>query len=157
MCISDLIRVQATARPNATAVTQGANQVTYRHLADRAEELARALRAFGASPEVPVALCMRRSSELRSSELVIGALGILKAGSAYVPLDPTSPTNRPAMLLEDSAVPLLVTQPDIVGQRPAGKCRTIVLDENIRFRMNRPANTHTYLSTERLRTRTIGL
>jgi non-ribosomal peptide synthetase component F len=152
MCISDLIRVRATAGPNATAVTQGAKQVTYRHLADRAEELARALRAFGASPEVPVALCMRRSSEL-----VIGALGILKAGSAYVPLDPTSPTNRLAMLLEDSAVPLVVTQPDIVEQRPAGKCRTIVLDENIRLRMNRPANTHTCLSAERLRTRTIGL
>jgi hypothetical protein len=76
---------------------------------------------------------------------------------AIIPLDPTSPTTRLAMLLEDSAVPPVVTQPDIVEQMPAGKWRTIVLDENIPFRMKRPASTHTCLSAERLRTRTIGL
>jgi amino acid adenylation domain-containing protein len=125
MCIPDLIRVQATARSNAIAVTRGAKQITYRQLDGRAEELASLLRALGARPEVPVALCMRRSCEL-----VVGALGILRAGAAYVPLDPTSPTSRLAMLLEDSAVPLVVTQPDIAEHLPAGKWRTIVLDEN---------------------------
>jgi amino acid adenylation domain-containing protein len=125
MCIQDLIRAQATVRPDAIAVAQGAKQVTYRQLDNRAKELASLLRAFGAKPEVPVALCMRRSTAL-----VLGALGILKAGSAYVPLDPTCPTSRLAMLLADSAVPLVVTQPDIAEQLPAGKWRTIVLDES---------------------------
>jgi non-ribosomal peptide synthetase component F len=152
MFTQDLIRAQASVIPGAIAVTQGAKQVTYRQLDSRAQELASRLRALEARPEAPVALCMRRSTEL-----VVGALGIHGAGVAYVPLDPTSPSSRLAMLLEDSAVPPVVTQPDIVEQMPAGKWRTIVLDENIRFRMNRPANTHTCLSAERLKTRTIGL
>lgn len=125
MCISDLIRVRATARPDAVAVTQGAKHLTYRELDDRADQLASRLRASGARSEVPVALCMQRSMEL-----VVGALGILRAGTAYVPLDPTFPASRLAMLLEDSAVPLVVTQPEIAEQLPAGKWRTIVLDEN---------------------------
>jgi amino acid adenylation domain-containing protein len=134
MCTQDLIRAQASVRPGAIAVTQGAKQVTYRQLDSRAEELASRLRALGARPEVPVALCMRRSTEL-----VVGVLGILGAGAAYVPLDPTSPTSRLAMLLEDSAVPLVVTQPDIAEQLPGGKWRTIVLDEN-GFVTSRPSD-----------------
>jgi len=61
----------------------------------------------------------------RSPELATAALAVLKAGGAYVPLDPTSPTTRLAMLLEDSAVPPVLTQPDIVEQTPAGKWRRL--------------------------------
>jgi amino acid adenylation domain-containing protein len=125
MCIQNLIRAQAKASPDALAVREGAKQVTYGQLDERADELASLLRAFGAGPEIPVALCMRRSREL-----VFGALGILRTGAAYVPLDPTYPTSRLAMLLADSRAPLVVTQPDIAEQLPAGKWRTIVLDEN---------------------------
>lgn len=125
MCIQNLIRAQAKASPDALAVREGAKQVTYGQLDERADELASVLRAFGAGPEIPVALCLRRSTEL-----VFGALGILRTGAAYVPLDPTYPTSRLAMLLADSAAPLVVTQPDIAEQLPAGKWRTIVLDEN---------------------------
>jgi amino acid adenylation domain-containing protein len=125
MCIQNLIRAQAKASPDALAVREGAKQVTYGQLDERADELASLLRAFGAGPEIPVALCLRRSREL-----VFGALGILRTGAAYVPLDPTYPTSRLAMLLADSRAPLVVTQPDIAEQLPAGKWRTIVLDEN---------------------------
>jgi amino acid adenylation domain-containing protein len=125
MCIQNLIRAQAKASPDALAVREGAKQVTYGQLDERADELASVLRAFGAGPEIPVALCLRRSTEL-----VFGALGILRTGAAYVPLDPTYPTSRLAMLLADSRAPLVVTQPDIAKQLPAGKWRTIVLDEN---------------------------
>ena len=125
MCIQNLIRAQAKASPDALAVREGAKQVTYGQLDERADELASVLRVFGAGPEIPVALCLRRSTEL-----VFGALGILRTGGAYVPLDPTYPTSRLAMLLADSAAPLVVTHPDIAQQLPAGKWRTIVLDEN---------------------------
>ncbi len=125
MCIPNLIRAQAKASPDAIAVTQGAKQVTYRQLDERADELASVLRAFGAGPEIPIAICMRRSTEL-----VLGTLGILRTGAAYVPLDPTYPTSRLTMLLGDSGTPLVVTQPDIAKQLPGGKWRTIVLDED---------------------------
>jgi amino acid adenylation domain-containing protein len=64
----------------------------------------------------------------RSVDLAIAALAILKAGGAYVPLDPTYPPNRLAALLEDSSTLLLVTQPGVAPQLPAGKWRTIILD-----------------------------
>jgi non-ribosomal peptide synthetase component F len=152
MCGHDLVALQAHAVPDAVAIIGGDKKLPYGEMNARANHLANLLRSRGIKAEIPGALFLERSPELATA-----ALAVLKAGGAYVPLDPTSPTSRLAMLLEDSAVPPVVTQPDIVEQMPAGKWRTIVLDENIRFRMNRPANTHTCLSAERLRTRTIGL
>src|SRR5258708_12747953 len=64
----------------------------------------------------------------RSLDLAIGALAILKAGGAYVPLDPSYPPNRLSALLEDSGASLLVAQPSVAKQLPAGRWRTIFLD-----------------------------
>jgi len=136
MCIQDLIRVQANATPDAIAITDGARKITYGQLDQRADQLAFHLRSLGAKREVPVGLCMRRSSSL-----VIGALGILRAGAAYVPMDPTSPNHRLGMLLEDSEVRLVVTQRNIAAQVPSGPWRTIQLDENGGFAFQGSPNT----------------
>jgi amino acid adenylation domain-containing protein len=125
MCIHSLIEGQARATPDAVAIVAEGKPLTYRELDDRATELASLLHSLGVGKEALVALCMRRSAAL-----AIGALGILKAGAAYLPLDPADPTNRLAMLLEDSQSHFVVTQPGVAESLPAGKWKTIVLDKN---------------------------
>lgn len=125
MCMHTLIEAQARATPDAVAVVADGAQLTYRELDDRANEFSSLLRSSGVGKEAPVALCMRRSAAL-----AIGALGILKAGAAYMPLDPTDPANRLAMLLEDAQCRFVVTQPTVSESLPAGNWEKIVLDEN---------------------------
>src|SRR5262249_5626804 len=79
--------------------------LTYAELNSRANRLARRLRAAGVGPDVPVAVAMERSTEL-----VISLLAVLKAGGAYLPLEPTDPRERLRLMLEDAASPLLLTQ-----------------------------------------------
>jgi amino acid adenylation domain-containing protein len=124
-CVQDLVREHARATPNANALTSGGNKVTYGELDARANQLAHFLRSSGVRPEIPVAICMHRSIEL-----AVAALGILKAGGAYVPLDPTYPTHRIAMLLEDSGVPLVLTERCLASNLPAGAWRPVVLDQH---------------------------
>ena len=64
----------------------------------------------------------------RSADFVIGALGVLKAGAAYVPLDPNYPKNRLTMLLEDSGLRLVVTHPCVAKQLPQGSWQAIVVE-----------------------------
>jgi len=123
MCVHDLVSAQATATPDAVAIVAGDQQLNYRELDARANQLAHLLRSFGVGPDVPVGLCMERSLDL-----AIGALAILKAGGAYVPLDPSYPANRLSALLEDSGASVLVAQSCVAKQLPAGKWRTILLD-----------------------------
>jgi amino acid adenylation domain-containing protein len=123
MCVHDLVSAQATATPDAVAIVAGDQQLSYRELEARANQLAHFFRSFGVGPEVPVGLCMERSVDL-----AIGALAILKAGGAYVPLDPSYPSNRLSALLEDSGASLLVAQSCVAQQLPAGNWRTILLD-----------------------------
>ena len=124
-CVQDLVREHARATPNANALTSGGNKVAYGELDARANQLAHFLRSSGVRPEIPVAICMHRSIEL-----AVAALGILKAGGAYVPLDPTYPTHRIAMLLEDSGVPLVLTERCLASNLPAGAWRPVVLDQH---------------------------
>jgi amino acid adenylation domain-containing protein len=123
MCVHDLVSAQATAAPDGVAVIEGDQRLSYSELEARANRLAHLLRSHGVGPDVPVGLCMERSIDL-----AIAALAILKAGGAYVPLDPSYPSKRLATLLEDSGTFLLITQPGLTKQLPAGKWRTIILD-----------------------------
>lgn len=125
MCVHTLIEAQARATPDAVAVVADGTQLTYWELDDRANELASVLRSLGVGKEAPVALCMQRSAAL-----AIGALGILKAGAAYMPLDPADPANRLAMLLKDAQCGFVVTQPSVAESLPAGNWEKIVLDKN---------------------------
>jgi len=72
---------------------------------ERANQLAHQLQALGVGPEVRVGICVKRSLEM-----MVGLLGILKAGGCYVPLDPKYPKERLAFMLEDAQVPVLLTQ-----------------------------------------------
>lgn len=96
MFVHELVAMQASAAPDAVAVV-GDKQLTYGDLNSRADQLARRLVSLGVHSEVPIALFLERSPEL-----AIAALAVLKAGGSYVPLDPSYPLTRIAMLLEAS-------------------------------------------------------
>src|SRR6185369_10226859 len=88
-CAHELFEAQADATPDAVAVRAGDALLTYRELEARANRLAQYLMKLGVGPEALVGLCMHRTLDM-----VVGVLGILKAGAAYVPLDPTYPMDR---------------------------------------------------------------
>lgn len=97
--------------------------MTYRELNDRANRLARTLRAEGMKADQLVGLMVDRSLEM-----VIGMLGILKAGGAYVPIDPEYPQERILYMIEDSGIKLLLLQRHLQKRAPFSGT-TIVLDE----------------------------
>ncbi|HEU4328800.1 MAG TPA: amino acid adenylation domain-containing protein, partial [Roseiflexaceae bacterium] len=101
-----LVERQAARTPEAVAVVSGAGQLTYAELDTRANRLAHHLLAAGVRPDTPVGICMERSPEL-----VVGILAILKAGAAYVPLDPAYPPERLALMLGDARADVLLTRP----------------------------------------------
>ncbi|MGA7502735.1 MAG: non-ribosomal peptide synthetase [Candidatus Sulfotelmatobacter sp.] len=119
----DLISAYAITNPKAVAVAEGYRQLTYGELEGRANQLAQLLRERGVSPDAVVGLCIRRSQEF-----IIAALGILKAGAAYLPLDPDYPANRLSMLLSDSGAGLVVTHSSAAQQVPSGTWQTIIFD-----------------------------
>ena len=104
-CVHELFAEQVERTPEATALVFNDEELTYADLNRRADDLAARLRARGVGPDTPVGLCAGRSLEM-----VVGLLGILKSGAAYVPLDPAYPKERLAFMLEDSGAPVLVTQ-----------------------------------------------
>jgi amino acid adenylation domain-containing protein len=124
-CIHHLFEVQAERTPEATALLSPDGPMTYGDLNRRANQVARYLRGFCAGPETLVALCMERSREM-----VIALLGILKAGCAYLPLDPAYPKDRLAFMLDDAQVPLVLTQQHLEARLPAHSARTICLDSD---------------------------
>uniref|UniRef100_UPI00055EA27F AMP-binding protein n=1 Tax=Paenibacillus ehimensis TaxID=79264 RepID=UPI00055EA27F len=100
-----LFEQQAERTPEATAVVYENDRLTYRELNERANRLARTLRAQGVKPNRLVGILADRSTEL-----LVGALAVWKAGGAYVPLDPDYPSDRIQFMLEDSAATVLLTQ-----------------------------------------------
>ena len=104
-CVHQFIEEQAWRTPDVPAVVFNNLRLTYRELNARAEALAVALRALGVGPDVPVGICLERSLEM-----MVGLLGILKAGGCYVPLDPTYPKERLKFVLTDARPPVLLTQ-----------------------------------------------
>ncbi|MEW5926732.1 MAG: amino acid adenylation domain-containing protein [Gemmatimonadota bacterium] len=104
-CIHELFEEQAERTPDAPAVLFEGESLAYRELDGRANRLAHHLRRLGVGPEVRVGLCLERGPEL-----MVAILGVMKSGGAYVPLDRSYPPERLAYMLEDSAVPVLLTQ-----------------------------------------------
>jgi amino acid adenylation domain-containing protein len=111
-CLHELIEDQAERIPDAIAITFVRQQLTYRELNARANQLARYLQELGVGPEKLVGICAERSLDM-----VIGLLGILKAGGAYVPLDPSYPRERLGFMLRDAQVSVLITQAMLVEDR----------------------------------------
>ena len=102
--LSEVFETQAEQSTKAVAVIDGELNLTYDELNRRANQLARYLLTIGAGPEVRVGICAERSLNL-----IIGILGILKAGSAYVPLDPGYPMERLSFMLKDSDLSIILT------------------------------------------------
>ncbi|MEW5930499.1 MAG: amino acid adenylation domain-containing protein, partial [Gemmatimonadota bacterium] len=100
-----LVAEQAARTPDAVAVAAPGASLTYAELAARAAALATDLRALGVGPESRVGICMERSAEM-----VVALLATLRAGAAYVPLDPEYPAERVAYMLADSGARVLLTQ-----------------------------------------------
>ncbi|WP_270171318.1 non-ribosomal peptide synthase/polyketide synthase [Paenibacillus sp. SYP-B4298] len=109
--VQELVERQAKRTPEAAAVVQGERTVTYRELDEQANELAQRLRRAGVKPGTPVAVCMERSAEL-----IIAELGVLKAGSPYVPIDPAYPPGRIRYMLSDTQTAVVLTQAKLVGR-----------------------------------------
>jgi len=104
-CIQHLFEAQVARAPEAVAVVDEDNHLTYGALNTRANRLAHRLCQLGVKPDERVALCVERSMEA-----VVGLLAVLKAGGAYVPLDPTYPIQRLTYMLADSAPVAVLTQ-----------------------------------------------
>jgi amino acid adenylation domain-containing protein len=122
-CIIDLVDSRAIENADAVAVVDRMRRLTYTELDARANQLAHWLIENGVGRNVLVALCLQRSIEF-----VVAALGVLKTGGAYLPLDPDYPANRLHMLLSDSKARLVITDSSSAQQLPEGDWQTIVLD-----------------------------
>ena len=123
LCIHQLFEAQVEQTPDAVAVIFKDEQLTYRELNAKANQLAHHLQALGVKPETLVAICIERSLEM-----IVGLLGILKAGGAYVPLDAAYPSERLDFMLEDSAVPVLLTQQRLVDRLAQHEAQVVCLD-----------------------------
>ncbi|HZC76465.1 MAG TPA: amino acid adenylation domain-containing protein, partial [Ktedonobacterales bacterium] len=131
----ELFAAQVGKTPDATAVVFEAHSLSYGELDARANRLAHQLRALGVGPEVVVGLCVERSLEM-----LIGLLGILKAGGGYLPLDPAYPRERLGFMLEDAGAPLLLTQSALSERLPAAPSRRVYLDRDWPAIAARPAS-----------------
>ncbi|SFO82533.1 non-ribosomal peptide synthase domain TIGR01720/amino acid adenylation domain-containing protein [Ectopseudomonas composti] len=123
--LQTLLQQQAAKTPDALALQFGAQRLSYRELHQRANQLARWLRAQCVGPDVLVGVAAERSIEL-----VVALLAIVKAGGAYVPMDPDYPHDRLQHMLDDSGVTLLLTQAHLRDALPASNARTFCLDSD---------------------------
>jgi natural product biosynthesis luciferase-like monooxygenase protein len=122
-CVHGQIEGQVAMTPEKTAVVFRGASLTYRALGARSNHLARKLRGMGVGPGTLVGVFVERSLEM-----VVGLLGILKAGAAYVPIDPTYPVERVEMMLEDSRALVVVTLARLQGALPPSVAHVVVLD-----------------------------
>jgi amino acid adenylation domain-containing protein/thioester reductase-like protein len=134
LTIVDLFEVQVARAPGKIAIVFEEQRLTYQEVNSRANQLARYLRELGVGPEVLVAVSLERSVEM-----VVGLLAVLKAGGAYLPLDPDYPKDRLAFMLEDAQPRVLLTQQRVVralmvdggSKRQDGDSRLAIKDSQI--------------------------
>jgi len=122
-CIHQLFEEQAGRAPDDVAVVYGSERVTFGELNARANQLAHHLQRLGLGPETRVAICMDRSVDM-----LVGLLGILKAGCAYVPLEPGFPAERLSFILADSQAQLLLTANRLLTSLPTMAAQILTLD-----------------------------
>src|SRR2546423_12381488 len=113
LCLHQLFELQAQRAPDAPAILTGDERISYRALDRRANQIARHLRKQGVSVETLVGTCTRRSPEL-----VAAILGVLKAGGAFVPLDPEYPRERLAHMIRDTGAAHLITESAYLSRLP---------------------------------------
>lgn len=124
-CTQRLFEAQAVRTPDAIAVVFADQSLSYGELNQRANQVAHHLQTLAIGVEGLVAVCMERSAEM-----VAALLGVLKAGAAYLPLDPSYPQQRLAYMLEDARVTVLLTQRQSASDLPGANARAICLDSD---------------------------
>ncbi|HYP25231.1 MAG TPA: amino acid adenylation domain-containing protein [Blastocatellia bacterium] len=133
-CIHELIEGQARKTPSKIAVTDRGQRLSYKELDESAEKLADFLRGLGVGPESRVGVCMRRSARL-----VVSLLAVLKAGAAYLPLDPQYPRARLAFMIEDSGAKIVLA--DSTGAALLGDMPVTLIDLDREDSVN-PVSNH---------------
>ena len=123
MVVHRLIEAQVAATPHAVAAVYGGESLTYDELNRRANQLARYLGVQGVNPEDLVGIYMDRSLAM-----LVALLGVMKAGAAYVPLDPAFPEERLHYMLSHAGVPVILTQESLKGSLPACTAHRIFMD-----------------------------
>ncbi len=120
--LHELFASQAAATPGAEALVVGETRLSYGELDHRSATLAARLAAVGVGPDVPVGVFLDRSEDL-----VVAILAVLRAGGAYVPMDPAYPAERVELMIEDSRMPAIVT-----GGAPAGRLPGALATQGVR-------------------------
>jgi amino acid adenylation domain-containing protein len=123
-CIHQLFAEQVAANPQAMALEFEDQQLTYAQLNERANQVAHYLTANGVDTESVVGIMMERSPDM-----IVSLLGVLKAGGAYLPLDPDYPRERLAFMLQDAAVRTVLTHSALCHRLPQNEADVICLDE----------------------------
>ncbi|HEX8092018.1 MAG TPA: amino acid adenylation domain-containing protein, partial [Blastocatellia bacterium] len=121
-CLHALFEAQVIQSPHAWAVVFEGHRLTYAELNERANQLARHLRDLGAGPDVAVGIYCERSLSM-----VIGLLAILKAGSAYLPLDPSYPKERLSFMVENARVRMVLVEDESQAVPVSGKAQVVCL------------------------------
>lgn len=121
--VHELFEEQAARTPDAVAVVFRDKQLNFSELNRRANQVARYLQRLSVDPETLVGICLERSVEM-----IVGIIGILKAGCAYVPLDPALPKERLGFIVADAKSPVILTTQPLIGKLPVHGARVICLD-----------------------------
>ncbi|MEP6487764.1 amino acid adenylation domain-containing protein [Microcoleus vaginatus GB2-A3] len=121
--IHELFAAQTERTPDAVAAICENEQLTYRQLNAKANQIAHYLQSLGVKPEVLVGICLERSLEM-----LVAILGILKVGAAYVPVDPAYPQERRSFMLADAKVPVLLTQKNLLETLPQNSAKVVCID-----------------------------
>jgi amino acid adenylation domain-containing protein/FkbM family methyltransferase len=124
-CIHHLFEQQVALSPQSTAVVFERDSLSYQQLNSRANLLAHHLISLGVDPDSPVAVCLDRSLDM-----VVAILAILKAGAAYLPLDPALPPERLSFILEDTLAAVILTQQHLAGNLPVNRAQMICVDSD---------------------------
>jgi amino acid adenylation domain-containing protein len=135
VCLPQLVTAQAAAAPTAIAVTHGRMSLTYQQLEERANRLAHLMRAFGVGPDVIVAIYLNRSLAM-----IVAALAVLKAGGAYLPLDPSYPADRLVFLINDAQTRIVITGACLASTLPVQPEHVVTLDPEGNMAIDQPSD-----------------
>jgi amino acid adenylation domain-containing protein len=145
-CIHEMIEREVARRPEEIAVVAAGEEVSYRELNERANQVSRYLRRRGVGAEQVVGVLMERSVDM-----VVAMMGVLKAGAAYLPLDPVYPKERLGFMLEDAGVRVLLTQRPLIERLPDQSLQIIALDgDRSQIALESKANLNSQVSPDNL-------
>ncbi len=123
LCLHQGFENQVQKNPEAVAIEYGEQRLTYAEVDQKANQVAHYLQKQGIGPEMLVGICVHRSPEM-----IIGLLGVMKAGAAYVPIDPAHPQERIAYMLQDTEAKVVLTQQELVDLLPEMEIDVVCLD-----------------------------